>query len=112
MARSSAAAGASWTLYRLGWYGGAGARQIGAGTAQLGSQPACANEVTTGLVRCSWAPTFSVAIPQDAVRGLCLVRTLRGDNVGGCVPLVIRDERPADLLCPASVLPQQAYQAR
>jgi len=109
MARSSPASPASWTLYRLGWYGGAGARQIGAGTAQLGSQPACANEVTTGLVRCSWAPTFSVAIPQDAVSGLYLVRILRGDNVGGFVPLVIRDDRQADLLFQSSVLTAQAY---
>ena len=82
MARSSAAAGASWTLYRLGWYGGAGARQTGAGTAQLGSQPACANEAATGLVRCSWAPTFSLAVPEDAVSGLYLVRIVRDDKVG------------------------------
>jgi len=109
MARSSAAAGASWTLYRLGWYGGAGARQIGAGTAQLGSQPACANEAATGLVRCSWAPTFSLAVPEDAVSGLYLVRIVRDDKVGAFVPLVVRDGRQADLLFQSSVLTAQAY---
>jgi hypothetical protein len=109
MARSSAAAGASWTLYRLGWYGGAGARQIGAGTAQLGSQAACANEAATGLVRCSWAPTFSLAVPEDAVSGLYLVRIVRDDKVGAFVPLVVRDGRQADLLFQSSVLTAQAY---
>src|SRR5437763_1432674 len=109
MARSSAAAGASWTLYRVGWYGGAGARQIGAGTAQLGPQPACANEAATGLVRCSWAPTFSLAVPEDAVSGLYLVRIVRDDKVGAFVPLVVRDGRQADLLFQSSVLTAQAY---
>src|SRR5207245_9126543 len=97
------------TRYGLGWDGGAGAGQIGAGTAQLGSQPACANEAATGLVRCSWAPTFSLAVPEDAVSGLYLVRIVRDDKVGAFVPLVVRDGRQADLLFQSSVLTAQAY---
>src|SRR5215468_6659311 len=34
MVRSDAARAASWTLYRIGWYGGAGARALASGAAQ------------------------------------------------------------------------------
>ena len=44
---------AAWTLYRIGWYGGAGARALTSGTTPVGTQAACANDRTTGLVRCS-----------------------------------------------------------
>src|SRR5437588_7619820 len=54
MVRSDAARSASWTLYRIGWYGGAGARSIVSGTATVGSQPACPEHRTTGPVRRPW----------------------------------------------------------
>src|SRR5207245_1708845 len=58
---------------------------------------------------CSWAPTFSLAVPEDAVSGLYLVRIVRDDKVGAFVPLVVRDGRQADLLFQSSVLTAQAY---
>ena len=102
---------ASWALYRIGWYGGAGARQILSGSVELGSQPACPRVAATGLVRCSWSPTFSVRIPQDAVSGLYLVRIVRDDRIGVMIPVVVKDDRPADLLMQSSVLTAQAYNA-
>jgi hypothetical protein len=102
---------ASWTLYRIGWYGGAGARPITSGTAQLGSQPACPTDAVTKLVRCSWSPTFSVRIPQTAVSGLYLVRILDDDGFGILIPVVVKDDRPADLLMESAVLTAQAYNA-
>jgi hypothetical protein len=103
-------AAASWTLFRLGWYGGAGARAMSSGTATLPAQAACANNATTGLIRCSWVPTFSVTVPGDAVSGLYLVRVLRmADKVGVLIPVVVRDDRQADLLFQSSVTTMQAY---
>jgi hypothetical protein len=100
---------ADWTLYRIGWYGGAGARSLLTGSVQLGSQPPCPTDPATKLVRCSWSPTFSVRIPQTAVAGLYLVRIVRGDRVGALIPVVVKDDRPADLLMESAVLTAQAY---
>jgi len=100
-----------WTLYRLGWYGGAGARKLAEGTATAGPQPACPPDATTGLIQCRWSPTFTVAVPQDAVSGLYLVRILREEPFayGTYVPLVVRDDRMSDLYFQASVTTYQAY---
>ena len=68
--------GANWTLYRVGWYGGAGARAMASGSSPINPQPACPTDPITGLVRCSWSPTSSVQIPPDAVSGLYLVRVI------------------------------------
>lgn len=101
---------ASWQLYRLGWYGGAGARKVlDGGTLLLAPQPACSNNTSTGFVKCAWAPSFTVQIPQGAVSGLFVIRILRDDAFGELVPLVVRDSRPADLLFQASVTTYQAY---
>jgi hypothetical protein len=103
--------GVHWTLYRLGWYGGAGARKLAEGTATAGPQPACPPDTTTGFIQCHWSPTFSVQIPQAAVSGLYLVRILRDEPFpyGTYVPLVVKDDRMSDLYFQASVTTYQAY---
>lgn len=101
---------ATWQLYRIGWYAGAGARRVLTGTSYpVAVQPACANNTTTGLIRCAWAPSFSVAVPSDAVSGLYLVKIIRDDNFGSLIPLVVKDTRPADLLFQSSVTTFEAY---
>lgn len=101
----------NWTLYRLGWYGGAGARPLTSGTAQVAPQPACPNDAATGLVRCAWAPAFAFTVPPDSVSGLYAVRLLLDsrEHVGLLIPLVVRDDRPADLYFQSSVTTYQAY---
>jgi hypothetical protein len=111
MVRSDrAGCNARWTLYRVGWYGGTGARLLTSGSQPIGAQPACPMDPVTKLVRCSWSPTFEVGIPQDALSGLYLVRVIDDrDRFGVLVPLVVKDERPADLLMESAVLTAQAY---
>jgi hypothetical protein len=99
----------SWTLYRIGWYGGAGARSMARGNAEADPQSACTTDPTTKLVRCSWPPTFSVTLPTSAVSGLYVIRIARKDNIGVLIPLVVKDERMADLLMESAVLTAQAY---
>jgi hypothetical protein len=103
--------GVRWTLYRLGWYGGAGARKLAEGTATAGPQPACPPDASTGLIQCHWSPTFTVQVPQAAVSGLYLVRILRDEPFayGTYVPLVVKDDRMSDLYFQASVTTYQAY---
>ncbi len=111
MVRSDTARGATWTLYRLGWYGGAGARKLADGTVQVASQPACPDDKSTGMVRCAWAPTFTLTVPHEAVSGLYVIRVKRDDGYATYLPVVIKDDRQADLYFQASVTTWQAYNA-
>ncbi|BDG01102.1 N,N-dimethylformamidase beta subunit family domain-containing protein [Anaeromyxobacter oryzae] len=110
MARSDVARGVTWVLYRLGWYGGAGARAIASGgPATVGPQPPCPPAPGTGLVRCAWPAAFTIPIDGAAVSGLHVVKLLRDDGVVAFAPVVVVDERPADLLFQAAVNTWQAY---
>lgn len=101
---------ATWTLYRLGYYGGAGARRIASGTsAPLATQPACPVEPTRGYLRCAWATAFSFTVPDGALSGLYVVKVTRDDGRATLAPLVVRDNRPAPLLFQSSVTTAQAY---
>ena len=68
-------------IYRLGYYGGLGARQVGqvrpsAALPQV--QPNCTFEAETRLVDCdNWAVSASWRAPSDAVSGLYIARLTR-----------------------------------
>ncbi|AKU90268.1 N,N-dimethylformamidase beta subunit family domain-containing protein [Vulgatibacter incomptus] len=112
MLSSTAARKASWKLYRLGWYGGAGARVVSSGgPVDVTVQPPCPPDPVSGLVRCKWTPTFELTIPADAVSGLYALKAVRDDGYTRFVPLVVVDDRPADLLLQANVTTYQAYNA-
>lgn len=99
-----------WSLYRLGWYGGDGARKVDeGGPLPVGPQPSCPVSPETGVVRCDWATTFTLELASDLVSGLFLIKLERHDGWGSWVPLVVTDTRPSDLLFQASVLTWQAY---
>jgi hypothetical protein len=103
---------ASWSLYRLGWYGGARARKAVTGNAfTVGKQAACPISSGTGLVRCAWLPSFSYVVRPDDVSGLYVFKFVRDDGFTSFAPLVITDDRPADILLQASVDTYQAYSA-
>jgi hypothetical protein len=58
------------TVYRLGWYGKAGGRQIARLPGNMGlARPTPEPDAETGLVRADWAVTDVIAIPEDAVSG-------------------------------------------
>jgi hypothetical protein len=110
MVRSAGDSTATWTLYRLGWYGGAGARQIiPPSSVAVHEMPACTNEKATGLVQCGWPTAFTITIPSDAVSGLYIVRIVRQDKIGVLIPVVVKDDRPSDLYFQSSVTTAQAY---
>lgn len=98
-----------WTLYRLGWYGGTRARKLLEGDTTVTHQAACPMVAATGLIQCPWTKTFSVTVPTDAVSGLFLLKFARDDGYTSFAPLVVADERPADLLLQASTDTYQAY---
>jgi len=66
-------------FYRLGWYGGLGARKVGALTDVAGTpQPACLEE--NEVVDCgNWAVSARFALPANATSGLYAARLILDD---------------------------------
>jgi phosphodiesterase/alkaline phosphatase D-like protein len=105
-------------IYRLGYYGGAGARQWGTATITAPTlpqtQPACLADAT-GLVDCgNWAPSATWTIPANAVSGVYLAKATRTDTFSGPgsnhIVFVVRDDASnADLVFQTSDTTWQAY---
>jgi hypothetical protein len=109
---SSASSTATWMLYRLGWYGGAGARLVQTGgPVPVVTQGSCPMEPGTGLVRCNWTTTFSLQFDSQAVSGLYALKLVRQDGKTRFMPIIVIDDRSADLLFQASVQTYEAYNA-
>jgi hypothetical protein len=102
-------------IYRLGYYGGLGARHIAtiAPSAALPqTQPPCLTETASGLVDCgNWAESASWAVPATATSGIYLAKLRRPDTGGAShIVFVVRDDTgTADLLFQTSDSTWQAY---
>lgn len=102
-------------IYRLGWYGGLGARKLdtvlpSATLPQV--QPPCLDQAATGLIDCgNWAVSGGWAVPMNATSGIYLAR-LRRSNTGGAshIVFVVRDDAgTAPVLFQTSDTTWQAY---
>lgn len=114
IAVSTSAAGAfSWTLYRLGHYGGAGAREVArGGPLPAAPQPACTPARGTGLVACGWTASFTLALDPAWVTGLYALKLTRADGYDAWVPLVVREASPrAPVVVVVPTATWQAYNA-
>jgi hypothetical protein len=110
-------------IYRLGYYGGAGARKVAAvpPSAVLPQpQPECLSDTPTGLVDCgNWAVSASWSTTQamsgmgiaNAVSGIYVAKLIRTDTGGSShIVFVVRDDaRTADVLVQTSDTTWQAY---
>ena len=103
-------------IYRMGYYGGAGARKVATVTPSAAlpqTQPSCKTTSATGLIDCgNWAVSASWAVPADAVSGVYFARLVRTDGTTGAshVVFVVRaDESHSDLLFETSDTTWQAY---
>ncbi|MFN8639678.1 MAG: DUF6605 domain-containing protein, partial [Dehalococcoidia bacterium] len=57
-------------VYRIGWYGGAGARLMShVGSVPGVSQPPCPIIESNGLITCSWAPSLDIDVPTSWTSG-------------------------------------------
>ncbi|MGI5506383.1 DUF4082 domain-containing protein [Lentzea sp. CA-135723] len=82
-------------IFRLGYYAGVGARQIGSvsrNTTQ--NQPPCLRDGPTALIDCgNWAVSLSWIVPADAVSGIYYARTTRNDTgAQNEIVFVVRDD--------------------
>jgi hypothetical protein len=74
-------------IYRLGYYGGMGARRVGTikpSTQLPQQQPECLTDGETRLYDCgNWAVSASWNVPADAVSGVYIARLVREDDEPG-----------------------------
>ncbi|GIJ79378.1 hypothetical protein Xph01_38100 [Micromonospora phaseoli] len=102
-------------IYRLGWYGGDGARKVAevSPSASLPqNQPECITDVATALFDCgNWAVSASWTVPSTAVSGVHIARLLRPDTGGDShITFVVRqDSSTSDLFFQTSDATWHAY---
>lgn len=85
----------TWFVYRLGYYGGVGAREVARGGPVKGTRQAdCPADPTTGLIACAWSPTLEIPVTKDWVRGVYVVKLVREDQPSRYVPFFVRDANP------------------
>jgi hypothetical protein len=102
-------------IYRMGYYGGLGARKIATvspSAALPQTQPACLTDSASGLVDCgNWAVSGSWTVPANAVSGIYFARLVRSDTGGAShIVFVVRnDASTSDLLFQTSDTTWQAY---
>ncbi|MEK6803212.1 MAG: N,N-dimethylformamidase beta subunit family domain-containing protein [Nitrospirota bacterium] len=103
-------------IYRMGWYGGAGARLVQDGISLPGvRQPMPTADPVTGLIECDWQVSYTLNMatddPGEWLSGIYLAK-LSGTTSGkqSYIIFVVReDDRPADVLFQSSVTTFQAY---
>ncbi len=108
--------GVTATIYRMGWYGGVGARLVQGAIALPGiRQPMPTADPVTGLIECHWQVSYTLTTKTDDshewLSGIYLVK-LTGSTSGkqSYIIFVVReDERPSDFLFQSSVTTFQAY---
>ena len=102
-------------IYRLGYYGGNGARLVTSITPSAHlpqTQPACITDSATALMDCgNWAVSATWTIPTTAVSGLYIADVVRLDTGGDShIPFVVRnDASTSPILFKTSDTSWQAY---
>jgi Domain of unknown function (DUF4082)/Bacterial Ig-like domain/Bacterial Ig domain len=105
----------SINIYRLGYYGGAGARRwatVSPSVPLPQTQPSCLGQFQTALVDCgNWAVSASWAVPANAVSGIYIARLRRSDTGGESqIIFIVRDDSGgSDVLFQTADTTWQAY---
>src|SRR5438105_15702240 len=102
----------------MGWYGGAGARQVMGAVMRAGvKQTIPTPDPVMGLVECHWTNPYTLTIPNntsdptDWMSGIYLAKLTAGTSgKQSYIIFVVRDDaRTSDLLFQSSVTTYQAY---
>ncbi|HVN50576.1 MAG TPA: N,N-dimethylformamidase beta subunit family domain-containing protein [Acidimicrobiales bacterium] len=98
--------------FRLGWYGGAGARKVWESNAPIDGfdQPPASIDPDTNMRSCShWRPSFSVRVGRDWTPGMFVFRLTGADGGNTFVPLTVLSDRRAELLMVSAITTWNAY---
>jgi large repetitive protein len=103
-------------IYRLGYYGGMGARKIATVRPSVPLpqlQRDCLTDASTGLIDCgNWAESASWTVPADATSGIYIAKLVRESGASGAshIVFIVRDDDGgSDLLFQTSDTTWQAY---
>lgn len=102
-------------IYRLGYYGGDGAREVATVNPSVSlpqQQPACVSDTSTDLYDCgTWGVSASWQVPSSAVSGIYIARPVRSDTGGDShIVFVVRnDGNTSNVLFQTSDSTWQAY---
>jgi hypothetical protein len=95
------------SVYRLGWYGGIGARLVARHVRPADRQPSC-SAFSPGPSVCDWSETDRVVIDPSWLPGVYLARFADLPGNTRAFPFVVRSDRPAMFTV---VLPFATYEA-
>jgi hypothetical protein len=97
-------------IFRMGYYGGLGGRQVaqfGPLTVTSQAEPAIGEQ---RLRDCAWEPTLELSIPLDWISGVYLAKlTELGQGLQSYIIFIVRDDAAAQMLFQCSDLTWQAY---
>jgi uncharacterized repeat protein (TIGR01451 family) len=97
-------------VFRLGWYGGAGSRQMVNTIARSGFQQITPAIDTFGRFECNWTTPYVLAIPANWVSGVYLVKLTASTGSQSYIQFVVReDARHSALLFQHSATTDNAY---
>lgn len=102
-------------IYRLGYYQGLGARQVGTASPSVPlpqRQPECVSDDNTDIYDCgTWGVSAGWQVPSTAVSGIYIARLIRSDNGGDShiVFIVRNDGNTSDVLFQTADSTWQAY---
>ncbi|WP_262386916.1 N,N-dimethylformamidase beta subunit family domain-containing protein [Streptomyces sp. TRM49041] len=99
------------SIYRLGHYGGAGARRMTI-SPQLDGTPRPTPKPAPGsrVIACKWPASWTFEIPEQWISGLYLAVFTSADGRRSYSPFVVRDlKRSSDILMVAPFTTYQAY---
>ncbi|MGW0230857.1 DUF4082 domain-containing protein [Actinopolymorpha singaporensis] len=98
-------------IYRMGYYGGAGARKVTSiANVAPTDQPDCNKDTSTGLIDCgNWSTSATWAVPTTAVSGIYFAELKSGTTRGHIVFVVRDDASRSDLYFQTSDTTWQAY---
>jgi hypothetical protein len=98
-------------IFRMGWYGGTGGREVLA-SARLPvvRQPPCSHSFATGLTQCAWHPTLSFVVPSALPTGVYIAQLSARTGKSDCL-FVVLAVRPEPLLAQLPTSTYEAYNA-
>jgi hypothetical protein len=113
---STGAATFTLTVFRMGWYGGLGGRQVyGPITVPGLLQPTPSPDPQFGMIECQWSKSYTLSInnPNDSTdwcSGVYLVKLTASTGKQSYIMFVVRDDsRTSDFLFNSCVTTFQAY---
>ncbi|MGV3484346.1 MAG: N,N-dimethylformamidase beta subunit family domain-containing protein [Planctomycetaceae bacterium] len=97
-------------LFRMGYYGGDGARLVHRSGRQSGRRQPMPTVGPRRLQNCQWEPSYELVIPQDWLSGVYIGKlTELKQGLQSYIIFIVRDQRAADLVFQCSDHTWQAY---